>query len=285
MSPALQQSAEFVRAARLLGWPVARRHAACGTSWVEIRRRLPLLGDVRLVSRGPPGTDWLSCAARPGTLVLNAEATPAADLWRAGLWPLLTPASVAVVALGARADMRARMAQRWRNRLNASGRAGLSITEEELPADAKHWLLEAEAAQARARGYRGWPPAFAAAWTRANPGAARLLTARAGGAAVAGLVLLLHGQTATWQIGVTSAEGRARHAMNALLWAAMEGAAARGCTRLDLGTLDGVTAPGLARFKLGTGAAAVRLSGTWVRHPALAPLAARLPPAWAKASA
>ncbi|ETX14500.1 hypothetical protein OCH239_02750 [Roseivivax halodurans JCM 10272] len=281
MSRALQQSDEFFHAARALGWPVERGRAPCGTCWIEQRRRLPLFGPVRLISRAPAGTGWLAAAARPGPLLLNAEEGRDADLWRAGFWPILTPATLATLPLGPEAQMRARLRQKWRNRLNAAQRAGVTVKASALPADPRHWLLAAEAEQAQRRGYRGWPASLCAAWAETSAGAARLFVAHGEGATLAGAVVLLHGSTATWQVAVSLPEGRRTHAMNALLWEAMCWAAEQGYDRLDLGTIETKTAGGLAAFKLGTGAEPVRLGGTWLHHPVLAPMARRAPPAWA----
>jgi hypothetical protein len=65
--------------------------------------------------------------------------------------------------------------------------------------------------------------------------------------------------------------------MNLALWQAICHAAEAGHGVLDLGPVNSDDAPGLAHFKLGTGAYIHRLSGTWLYHPALAPLARRLP--------
>ena len=100
-------------------------------------------------------------------LGLPAAALRAEALRGAGFWPLVTPATLALLPLGPEAGMRAALAQKWRNRLNRAERAGLKLRETDLTPD--HWILTAEAAQARARGYRGLPPAFSAAFARANP--------------------------------------------------------------------------------------------------------------------
>ncbi|SFD81190.1 GNAT family N-acetyltransferase [Roseivivax sediminis] len=276
----LQQSWEFYATARFLGWPVQRQTGSCGTVWNEHRREVSVLGHVRLISRGPAHGRWLEEASEePGPILLNPETAAG---WReAGAWPLLSPATIARLPLGEEDAMRAALAQKWRNRLNAAQRAGVTTRVRVFPAEPGHWLLREEAAQARSRRYRRWPAGFCAAYSAANPAAARLVTATLDGQTDAAALLLVHGRRATWQIGVTRPAGRAVSAMNAVLWQAMCWAAARGLHEIDLGTVDTVTAPGLARFKLRTGAAPVALGGTWLLHPVLAPLARRLPAGWA----
>ena len=133
-----------------------------------------------------------------------------------------------------------------------------------LPADPGHWLLRVDQAQQVVKRYRGYPPLFTAAFAAANRGQARIFEARHQGAPVAALLFLCHGPVATYHIGWSGPEGRARAAHHLLLWRAMIDLAARGITRLDLGMVDTVTAPGLARFKLGSGARCRALGGTWL---------------------
>lgn len=287
LRPPLLQSPEYARTLDALGLPLRRGSLGPGSapeaSWLIQSRRLPLLGTVELLSRGPvrraplPPEDWWpACRSPRGTpLLLNATGDAPDSLLAAGFWPLVTPATIAMLTLAPPETMRQAMHQKWRNRLNRGLDAGLGIAR--MPLTTDHWLLEAEAAQARARRYRGLPPPLIAAFAQANPGSALIWEARRNKAPVAAIAVLRHGPMATWQIGVTTPEGRRRNAMNALLWAAMCWLAGHGHDRLDLGMLNSDDAPGLTRFKLGTGARAERLGGTWLHHPALAPLARRLP--------
>jgi hypothetical protein len=283
----LQQSDEFAAACAAMGQPLRlclresdRRE---DLRWQVMTRRLGRLGRVDLISRGPVGrpralADWPRHWRRwhdGRPLILNAEGLDPESLRAAGFWPLLTPASLAILPLGPAGAMRAAMAPKWRNRLNAALRAPLRVVQ--VPLEPGHWLLRAEAAQARARGYRGLPPAVSLAFAQANPGKARVFEAWHDGAPVAGLLLLAHGPLCTWQMGVSHGAGRRLNAMNRLLWAAMAQAAQDGHRAMDLGLLNNRDAPGLARFKLGSGARVRRLGGTWLHHRALVPVARRLP--------
>jgi len=277
----LQQSPHYARTLRALGLPV-RCGNAPGLRWVAQSRRLPLLGELSLISRGPVFSspmppDWLALCrgGHRGPLLLNADGLPPDRLRAEGFWPLLTPATLALLPLSTEPEMRAAMHGKWRNRLNRSAAHRLQIRRRPLTPD--HWLLHAEEKQSRRKRYRTLPPALIAAFAHANPGAALIWEARHDGQAVAAIAILRHGPTATWQIGVSHPEGRRLCAMNALLWAAMRWLASQGHTSLDLGILTSDVAPGLARFKLGTGAWPHRLGGTWLYHPGLAPLARHLP--------
>ncbi|CUH80225.1 GNAT family N-acetyltransferase [Tropicibacter naphthalenivorans] len=288
----LPQSPEFARACEAMEVPIRLCKRECSGQaqliWQVQSRRLGWLGRVDLVSRGPVArdpadvTDWLDRwqhwhDRRP--MLLNAEGLGHDALRAAGFWPLVTPATLAMVPLADSTTMRARLQQKWRNRLNRAEASSLRITRHALTA--QHPILSQEAVQARAKRYRGLPPAFSAAFAARNPGKAVVFEARHGGAPVASALILRHGPMATWQIGHSNAEGRKLNAMNALLWTAMTWLADQGHSHLDLGTINQQDAPGLAHFKLGTGAEAQRLGGTWLHLGALAPIARRLPAALA----
>ncbi|WP_111403980.1 MULTISPECIES: GNAT family N-acetyltransferase [Meridianimarinicoccus] len=263
-------------------------HAPMGSALV-LCRRWPGLGRAALVSRGPVWVDNLAPAVRQAALVSLIDrlrrdhvvviATPdpiagADPLAGSGLLPLVTPITLATLDLGGGAAVRrARLRGKWRNALTRAEAAPLHTTATPLPPDPDHWLLRAEAAQARARRYRRLPGAFAVAWARANPADTLLLAAHAATGPVAGMLFLRHGSMASYHIGWTSAEGRKASAHTRLMWEGIARLAAAGVARLDLDMIDTETAPGLARFKLGTGAEAVRLGATRIAAPGTAYMA------------
>lgn len=284
----LPQSEEYARALRLVGLEIRCMTQTHGSAeslrWQIQSRRFGRFGAVDLLSRGPVGrdgtmvTDWLYDfqrwqAGRP--LILNAGQLDGADLRAAGFWPLVTPASIALLPLCQPSQMRRRLAQKWRNRLNRAESQGLRVRQ--APLSQGHWLLKAETAQARQRGYRGLPAQLSLAFAQANPGAAQVWEVAGDGGPLAGVLMLRHGRMATWQMGHVTAEGRRRCAMNLLLWSAIQGLAEAGHDCLDLGMINTEDAPGLSHFKLGTGARLVTLGGTWLHSGALAPIARRLP--------
>ncbi|WP_240705205.1 GNAT family N-acetyltransferase [Pacificoceanicola onchidii] len=252
--------------------------------WQVQSRKLPVLGRVDMISRGPVAAapsdhmDWLNSFERwqdGRPLILNSDGIAPEYLIKAGFWPLMTPATLALVPLTDAATMRARLHQKWRNRLNRAEKSGLRVTRH--PLSANHWLLEAEARQAKVKGYRSLPPALSVAFARANPGKAQLWEVSQRGEPLAAALMLRHGAMATWQMGHVTVEGRKRNAMNLALFTAMQALAEQGHRVLDLGTINTQDAPGLARFKLGTGAETHRLGGTWLHFGALAAIARHLP--------
>ncbi|MEO0936787.1 MAG: GNAT family N-acetyltransferase [Pseudomonadota bacterium] len=263
----LQQSAEYAAALTLFGSPPLH---VPGGPLVLVRRFGPVT--LGMIPRG--GADALErLRAQPGWARRPVILSPDAPGHAAGL-PLISPAHVATLDLtiGASA-LRAGLKGKWRNRLVRAEALGLRIGRRALPDRTDQWLFRAEAAMQAARRYRTWPAALTLCYARVNPGKAVLFTATDKGHTVAAMLFLRHGHGATYHIGQTSAEGRARHAHTALMWAAIKWHAAHGVRQLELGTIDTESAPGLARFKRGTGARVRPLGGTWLDAPLLRPLA------------
>ncbi|NDW43976.1 GNAT family N-acetyltransferase [Ruegeria sp. PrR005] len=264
--PPLQQSAEFAATLALCG----QQAAQLDDGTLVLTRRIGGL-PIALLSRtrlDPPALPGLLARAglRRSLILMNPDA-PCPGLARMGAVPLITPAHVA--ELGLTGDLMAGLHQKWRNRLRHARNQSLLVTQGPLPQDPAHWLLIAEAAQQRARGYRNWPTALTLAYARANPGAAQLLTARQRGTPIAGLLILRHGRAASYHIGHSTPAGRAASAQTLLMWQAMTWLAAQDATRLDLGPVNTEQTPGLTRSKLGTGARTRPLGGTWAWWPPL----------------
>lgn len=226
-------------------------------------------GRLWLLSRGPVFAPDLDRSLRVAALRRIARrwgiifATPDAPLAGIGLVPLITSRHHALWSLQPNPEaLRAGLAGKWRNRLVAAERAGLRVRfEPEID-----WLLAADAAQQRARGYRALPPGFTRAWADRSP--ADLLALRiedTKGQRLAGGIFLLHGEGASYHIGWTGPQGRMSGAHNLMLWHAALRLKARGIRQLDLGAVDSEDGAGRMRFKLGPGAQPHSLGATlWV---------------------
>lgn len=277
----LPQSTAFARAVALLGTGVEELklngagHALMQSRW------LPVIGWVGLISRGPVWHDGPKAAVLADVLsdlkhpvLLNADTSFPSDLPANGFVQIMTPATVAQLDLTGSSEMRrAKMHQKWRNRLVRAEGSGLRIRREALEHDPTHWLLDAEAKQRKERWYRGLPPSLALAYAQANPAMAQVFTAQLKGEDVAAMLFLRHGPTATYFIGHSTQTGRDLNAHNLLLAQAADWLSEHGADLLELGQLDTENAPGLARFKLGIGAEAKELGGTWLYHRHLAKFA------------
>lgn len=277
---ALPQSQAYVRALSHFGADVQRLNIGDGYGQAVMQMRsLPVLGRIGLISRGPLWSgvpDWHALTERLRSLrhpvILNVENPAHQALRDAGFFPLMTPVTLAILPLKD-LNLRQQMHQKWRNRLRKAEAAPLKVKRAALPSDVDHWLLSHETAQRRLRGYRGLPPAFACAFTQANPHKAQLFTATLKNSPVAAMLFLRHGTMASYHMGYSAPAGRALNAHNLLLFRAADWLSRHGTDLIDLGTLDTVHASGLARFKLGSGARAKTLGGTWLYGRKLAAVA------------
>ncbi len=78
---------------------------------------------------------------------------------------------------------------------------------------------------------------------------------------IAGVLFLLHGQSATYQIGCSSDLGRKYCAHHLLLWRARDVLKEYNIKQIDLGGINDDAAEGIKKFKTGTGASFVQLLG------------------------
>lgn len=259
----LQQSREYAFALDRLG---RRMVEAGGSRWILRRGPAGLALAMAPRVRLKPGFNLhLAGTALERAVLLLSPDRPAPWLADMGALPLMTPGWLAEWHLDPDpARRRAALCQKWRNRLNAAEQTGLKVERALLPLSPTHWLLQAEMRQARARHYHGWPTGLTLAYAKANRRNAQLFTASLQGRNVAAILVLRHGDGATYHIGHTDAQGRRLNAHNLLMWAAADWLAQQGCRLFDLGLLDAERACGLARFKLGTGATARPLGGTWL---------------------
>jgi len=163
--------------------------------------------------------------------------------------------------------LRAGLDAKWRNRLVAAQASELSVHRMGTNPGQYRWLLDQEEAQRQQRGFAGLPLPFFDTYiaSRKQPGQTMLaLRADLGRERVAAMMFLLHGQSATYQLGWSSEPGRQLNAHNLLLWQAIEALQQRGIRRLDLGGVNTARSAGIARFKIGTGGAVHQLAGTYL---------------------
>jgi hypothetical protein len=205
--------------------------------------------------------------SRPRFMVFSPdESAPGEGLDR--LSRVMTGYSTVMVNLDQSLEaLRAGLHGKWRNRLAAAEKAALVYQAGGVKPAQYQWLLQREAEQRTAQGYKGLPVGLVEAFQAAKPDRREGLmieTARLGKDAAAAMMFLIHGQAATYHIGWSSEEGRAAGAHNALLWRAIEALRARGVKSLDLGGVDTAQGAGIARFKLGVGGDVRTLAGAFV---------------------
>lgn len=277
----LLQMPDFAAALNALGVQTRRLDLPGGGHAQMILRKLPLLGQVGLVSRSVADPGALRAAARQSgvrILLLNPLEPQATACRAAGFFPMLTPAKRAALDLTQSPKSRlAALHQKWRNRLRRAQQSPLTIHHHTLPSLKAEWLFAADAHQARARGYRPLPPDVLRAYGAQSKNGVHLFMACENAVPVAAMLFARHGNAASYQTGHTTTRGKTFSAHNLLLWHAANWLSENGAAELDLGLIDTENAPGLARFKLGAGAQATALGGSWMYAPGLSTLARTLP--------
>ena len=164
-------------------------------------------------------------------------------------------------------ELRIGLHGKWRNLLRSGERSGLVI-EEAYGGRLVDWLIQANEAYRAKVGYAGPTPGFIRSLGQySRPNGRRVWLAMHEGEAIAGIILHIHGNTATYYAGCTSTHGRKLRAHHLLLWHAVTALKNLRVTALDLGGIDTEKAAGIARFKLGMGGEVVTLAGTYLVPP------------------
>ena len=153
----------------------------------------------------------------------------------------------------------------WRNALRRAEAGRLAVRKLTNPR-AIDWLLDHNEAHRRQVGYRGPTRPFLDRIATAAREARELLLLLAFERAepVAGVMILRHGLSATYEVGYVSARGRELRATHLLLWHAVEALLRKRVRWLDLGGIATDRSPGIARFKLGMGGEVSTLPGTFL---------------------
>ena len=164
-------------------------------------------------------------------------------------------------------DLRAQLDGRWRYSLARAEESALTIHRVGTNAGQYRWLLDAEMQQREQRGLHGLPLQFFDLYVPSRQLPAKtMLTMRAdvGRDRVAGMMFLIHGEAATYQVGWSGDLGREHNAHNLVLWRAIEELRERGVRQLDLGGVNTTRSAGIARFKMGTGGQVLTCAGTFI---------------------
>jgi hypothetical protein len=163
-------------------------------------------------------------------------------------------------------DLRAGLDKRWRHRLGGAENSELTVHRVGTNPGQYRWLLDADMQQREQRGLLGLPLQFfdLYAQSRQQP-SKNILTVRAdmGRDRVAGMLFLIHGEAATYQVGWTNDVGRDQHAHNLILWHGIQELQARGVRILDLGGVNTIRSAGIARFKMSTGGKVITYAGSY----------------------
>ena len=156
--------------------------------------------------------------------------------------------------------LRKAMKAKWRNMLNKAEKLDLSVDWDWSGLTAGAFVAH-YANDQREKGYGGATPEALHTLAKAfqPSGQAGIAVAFSGDVPAAGMLVLCHGNSATYQAGWVLPEGRKTAANHLLIWQMMLALKARGITDLDLGGINDTDAIGIRRFKEGLGGQCVTL--------------------------
>jgi hypothetical protein len=161
-------------------------------------------------------------------------------------------------------DLRANLRSNWLGSLKKAERSGLVI-EKILSLEQAGPFFAGYALDKLQKNYPGPEPAFLKTLSRHFAGTNDLLIlqAKLDSVVVAGILLLCHGRSATYQAGWTGLNGRSAGAHHRLLWQAVEELKIKGIDDFDLGGVNEETAQSIKTFKQGLGGRLVTLAGLY----------------------
>jgi len=271
------QTAEHLPLQQHPNFSAAIRQIGAKTQTIDLDGALPVQTinrfGIRFASRGPiwhdtPTDIQKTSLKHSGLHLINSNGGDQSAFRAAGFRRIVAPRQVAELSLlGTSDDRLKRLKGKWRNGWRQGLKHPQIIKKEPFHPTLHHWLLKADLAQQKAKGFRSLPHSFLNAYGIENPGNALVFASILKGKPVAAMVFLLHGKVATYHLGWTSEEGRAVAAHHTITMHAGDDLSQNVVERIDLGTVDFENAKGLARFKLGTGATLRTLGGTWARVP------------------
>ncbi len=248
-----------------------------------VRRMVGGLANMALCSLGPVWLQPLSSADKARVYKALKKTIPLKNLRVVAFTPLeaqgpelglsrwrrvMTGHSTVMLDLQPELEvLRAQLDGRWRYSLARAEESSLTIHRVGTNAGQYRWLLDAEMQQREQRGLHGLPLQFFDLYvpSRQQP-TKTILTLRAdvGRDRVAGMMFLIHGESATYQVGWTNDAGREHNAHNLILWNAIQELRERGVRKLDLGGVNTTRSAGIARFKIGTGGQVLSCAGTFI---------------------
>ncbi len=218
-----------------------------------------------------PSGEWLGPPSRPLRELRMNLGTDEQNLWKAAR-DLLPPDTVVIDLRESEETILARMHPKTRYNVRLAERRGVVVDEGDA-VDLHEWYeLYLETTRRHGLEPMSFVHADAMLHERADgaasPVTTKLLLARHGGRLLAGMLLALAPDRATYLYGASTREHRELMASHALQWAAIRAAKAHGCRDYDLlgaAPRDGSQHPlaGVHRFKTGFGGRLFHREGCW----------------------
>jgi hypothetical protein len=160
-------------------------------------------------------------------------------------------------------NIRKNLKKNWRNILNKGEKNALDV-EIDLKLQSLGALLSNYIKDRMQKGYAGASVKFLSSLAKyaAMENECVILNAKEDGETIASILIFIHGNGATYQIGWTTPYGRDKGAHHVLLWESIRYMKSRGITEFDLGGFNDETA-GIKQFKQGLGGQEIALIGSY----------------------
>lgn len=290
------QSAAYGEAKRLVeGFQVERmviRESGEPVALYQVlTKRFPLLGNVARINRGPlyPGNgplpaeglkrlfrsfyeEWIIGRRSFLQMAPNIQddLLSSADFEASGFFPCTEPRwqSGWLSLEQPRDSLRKALQQKWRNLLNKSEKMETELHPVEKEADLDFLLSEYDRFM-KERDFQSTSSGLIRAMYRSSPGSLFAAVARREDRYLGAIVIVKHGDAATYLVGITSDEGRKANANYLLLWNGLIHCMDEGIRWFDVGGIDEVHTPGIAHFKKGLGYTPYQLIGEFEGHKGL----------------
>jgi len=204
--------------------------------------------------------------ARPSVILFSPDLTDPQHPSMASLTRVLTGYSTVMLDLSQPLTaLRAGLHPYWRNRLSAAERSSLKLSKLEHDSPELPRVLAEENRQRKRKRFYALPLGFIEHYLQEGGAkSVHILQASWQSRPVAAMLFLIHGSSATYQLGWTNPQGRALNAHNLILWGAIEQLKQRGIVKLDLGGVNTHDLPGISRFKINTGGEVITYAGGYV---------------------
>jgi lipid II:glycine glycyltransferase (peptidoglycan interpeptide bridge formation enzyme) len=160
-------------------------------------------------------------------------------------------------------EIRKNLNGKWRNQLKKAKKSNIKIKNDNSVVSLS-WLLDRYKQMMKDKSFKGPSVELYIDLHSLNKNNLYVFQAWLDGQVVAGILIVRHGTSCTYQIGWNSPIGRKVHSNNLLLWNAILKMKQHGCIFFDMGGIDTVNTPGIAKFKHGLGGEEYTLIGEWI---------------------
>jgi len=160
-------------------------------------------------------------------------------------------------------EIRKNLNGKWRNQLKKAEKSKIKIKNDNSDVSLS-WLLDRYKQMMKDKSFKGPSVELYIDLHSLNKNNLYVFQAWLDGQAVAGILIVRHGTSCTYQIGWNSSIGRKVYSNNMLLWNAVLEMKQHGCIFFDMGGIDTVNTPGIAKFKHGLGGEEYTLVGEWI---------------------